>query len=136
MRPSGPSAAVTEWAVDRQVLAENESRRARNIQPAGGADAIFLGQQFERQDAAVMPALLQKFELQQHANGRISIRDADGSVYEGETLAAKNDFDGDVKAKLTKDQLSGVNRKIVSTEALAAGTYPGRPGRCCPAGAG
>lgn len=82
-----------------------------SINPTDGVPVAALGDHFERQDANA-PAILQKFRLEQHANGRISIRDADGSVYEGEILAAKTGADTGAKAKLAKDELQDSNRKL------------------------
>jgi hypothetical protein len=109
---SGPVTAAAEGAAARAELF-----RSRALQPATGAEAT-VGQKFERQGQAVGPALLQKFELQQHVNGRISIRDADGTVYEGEILAAKADSDTDVKAKVA-NELQETNRRLVRSDALA-----------------
>lgn len=114
---SGPVQTMNEGAVSRQVLARSEFTRDRGVQAASGVEAA-LGQRFETQDAT---ALLQKFELQQHANGRISIRDADGTVYEGVILAAKTDSDALAKAKAESGELRA-DRKLERTDDLAAAT--------------
>ena len=110
---SGPAAPGSELATARAELS-----RSRGLQPATGVEAT-LGQKFERQDGA-LPALLQKFELQQHVNGRISIRDADGTVYEGEILAAKTDSDKAAKAKAENESREANRRLVRSDDALAA----------------
>jgi hypothetical protein len=106
---SGPATPGTESAAARAELS-----RARGVQLATGVEAT-LGQKFERQDGTAVTALLQKFELQQHANGRISIRDADGTVYEGELLAAKADSDTAVKAK-AENESREANRKLARND--------------------
>jgi len=108
---SGPAAARAELS------------RSRGLQPATGVEAT-LGQKFERQDGTVAPALLQKFELLQHANGRLSIRDADGTVYEGEILAAKADSDTALKAKAENESREANRRLARSDDALAAAAAP------------
>lgn len=110
---SGLAPPGTELATARAELS-----RSRGLQPATGVEAT-LGQKFERQDGA-LPALLQKFELQQHVNGRISIRDADGTVYEGEILAAKTDSDKAAKAKAENESREANRRLVRSDDALAA----------------
>jgi hypothetical protein len=117
---AGASTHATEWAA-APVLAAKESR-ARAIQPAAAFETAGVAQEFERRDGAAVPAVLQKFELQQHANGRISIRDADGSLYEGEILAAKMDFDANTEPAQTKDTFNEVNRRLARSEDKAFGS--------------
>jgi hypothetical protein len=113
--PAATTVPVTEWAAaPRSDVAKNELVRARGF--AGTA----LGVEFEREDRRG-PAVLQKFQLEQQANGRITIRDADGSVYEGQILAAKVDGLEDLKAK---DETRELDRKLAVPAAVPAAPMP------------
>jgi hypothetical protein len=125
VQPASASVAtVTELAAaNRGDRAKNELSRQRGLQePEERLGAVALGQEFERQDAAGVPALLQKFRWQQFANGTVQIRDADGSVYAGVILAATTEADADVKAKLSKDETRELDRGRTPAPMAAGGS--------------
>jgi hypothetical protein len=121
--PSRPVATATDLAaVNRGDLAKNELSRRRGLEVTEERlGAVTVGEEFERRDGAGSPAVLQKFRLQQFANGTIQIRDADGSVYAGAILTAKADA-YDVKAKLSKDETRELDRGRAPAAAAAEPT--------------
>jgi hypothetical protein len=96
---------ANEWAGVAIEPAKNEVARARAVQPLGG-----VAQQPEWYESGT-PALLRKFSVEQ-SDGRIRIRDAeDGSVYDGEVLAA-SESNVDAKAKEVHDEVRQLRRNV------------------------
>jgi len=99
----GSVPAATEWSAVATEPAKNEITAGRPLRAFGG-----VAQQFEEREG-VAPALLRNFSVQQ-SNGRIRIRDADdGSVYDGEVLAAS---ESNVGAKEATDELRRLRRNV------------------------
>jgi hypothetical protein len=99
----GPVAA-NEWAGVAIEPAKNEVARTRGLQPQFGNFT---------QEAESRPALLRRFSVEQ-SDGRIRIRDAeDGSVYDGEVLAA-SESKVDAKAKEARDELRQLRRDVTN----------------------
>jgi hypothetical protein len=101
---------ANEWAGVAIEPAKNEVARTRGVQPLGG-----VAQQTEWYESGT-PALLRKFSVEQ-SDGRIRIRDAeDGSVYDGEVVAA-SESNVDAKAKEVHDEVRQLRRNAADGEA-------------------
>jgi hypothetical protein len=98
---------ANEWAGVAIEPAKNEVARARAVQPLAG-----VAQQTEWYESGT-PALLRRFSVEQ-SDGKIRIRDAeDGSVYDGEVLAA-SESNIDAKAKEARDEARQLRRNVTN----------------------